>query len=38
MNQSFDREELETVVKKFDAIEWDKLLFTFKFREIEDRM
>lgn len=38
MSRSFDEEKLEKVVKKFDAVEWDRLLFTFKFEEIDTRM
>ena len=38
MSWSFDQENLELVVTKFDAVEWDTLLFTFKFKEIEEKM
>jgi len=38
MSRSFDEEELETIVKRFDAVEWDKLLLTFKFDEVEEKM
>lgn len=38
MSKSFDEEHLENTVKKFDAVEWDTMLFTFKFREIEEKM
>lgn len=38
MSKSFEVDQLEKVVKEFDAEEWDRLLFTFKFKEIDEKM
>ena len=38
MERSFDENQLEEIVNKFDAIEWDRLLFTFRFQEIEEKL